>query len=233
MSAPADAATSRWRQPRRGLLAATGFIAVLALVLGIWFGRALMSRVSPEPPAIAGALIEPPIALPDMILTQHTGEPLTTASFQGRWNLLFFGFASCPDVCPTTLQQLKQAMKTLAARNRDRDVTVWLISVDPERDTPKRLAEYVSFFDPAFRGATGSHAELRKLAQPLGVFYQAEPPKDGGDYYQVQHSGAIFVLNPAARLQAVFTHPHDMSPAALAEDFDKVRDYFQQAITRD
>ena len=62
MSAPADAATSRWRQPRRGLLAATGFIAVLALVLGIWFGRALMSRVSPEPPAIAGLLIEPPIA---------------------------------------------------------------------------------------------------------------------------------------------------------------------------
>ena len=93
MSGPADAATSRGWQTRRGLLAAMGFIAVLALVLGIGFGRALMSRFSPESPAIAGVLIEPPIALPDISLTQHTGEPLTTASFQGRWNLLFFGFA--------------------------------------------------------------------------------------------------------------------------------------------
>lgn len=167
MSAPADAATSRWRQPRRGLLAATGFMAVLALVLGIWFGRALMSRVSPEPPAIAGLLIEPPIALPDMILTQHTGEPLTTASFQGRWNLLFFGFASCPDVCPTTLQQLKQAMKTLAARNRD-GTMVWLISGRSRARYAQAIGGVISFFDPAFRGAIGSHAGVAEARPAVG-----------------------------------------------------------------
>lgn len=209
-------------------------IGILALGAGLWLGQTYL-RPTPAKPTIAGIYLEPPIELEPFTLTQASGEPLTLGDFKGRWNVLFFGFTHCPDVCPTTLQKLAVMDRRLAEQGQDDGIAYWFISVDPRRDTPQRLTEYLAAFSPALRGATGPEVELAKLTSKLGVYFKAEPPDDehaehaAHENYMVQHSGAVMVLNPAAEYQAVFTHPDSDTPAVLAADLVELRDYYGRA----
>ena len=151
---------------------------------------------------------------------------MTVNDFKGQWNLLFFGFTHCPDVCPTALQQMNVMDKQLSAQDWTEKVAYWFISVDPQRDTPQRLADYVSFFNPDFRAATGSTAELDKLARKFGVYYNVEPPSDTHDDYRVEHSGAIMILNPQGEYQAVFTDPDSKTPTELVTDLIELVDFW-------
>ncbi|RMG58242.1 MAG: SCO family protein [Gammaproteobacteria bacterium] len=199
---------------KRHHLALLALAGVIALVLGFWAGQLNHD----EPPLEHGTdMRSAPRALPDFRLQDHNGQPFTPERLQGHWNLLFFGYTHCPDVCPTTLAMLRQAMQAYRelGGNPD-DWQVVFVSVDPQRDTLERLREYVRYFDPAFLGVTGDPEQLQRLALGVGVVYgRVENPKDP-DNYLVDHSASIIAIDPQGREAAVFSPPH--VPQALARD---------------
>jgi protein SCO1/2 len=184
-----------------------GAIAVCAAIGGFWLARELHS---PSPALASGTWLPQARQLRDFTLTDESGHPLSLGALKGKPTLVFFGFTHCPDVCPTTLATLAQARKAAQMS----DLRVLLISVDPARDTPEVLERYVHAFDPAFRGATGPQATIDAVAKDFGVAVQkVELP--GGDY-TMDHSAAVFLLDDAARIAAIFTAP--IEAPALAAD---------------
>jgi len=155
--------------------------------------------------------------LPDFVLEGTQGK-VGNAVFSGNWTLVFFGYTYCPDVCPTSLTTLAQLKSQLQAQGVA-PPKVLFISVDGQRDRPDRLAEFVRFFDADFQAAVGSDEALRPLARHLGVFYQRHDKGDGSPY-SVDHSSAIYLVDPQGRLKAVFAWPHDA--ATMAAEYPKI-----------
>jgi protein SCO1/2 len=188
-------------------------VAALAAGVGLWFGNRQFGQT--HRPALASAVLYPqPRELPDFQLTRADGQTLTLADWRGRWNVAYFGYASCPDVCPTTLSVLKQVWKGLDERGlRDR-VRINFISVDPQRDTPEALGKYLAFFSPDFVAATGSDEQLTRLTRALGLLYSRSTGPNGE--VQVDHSGSAVIIDPQGRLVGMFRPP--FSAAAVAAD---------------
>lgn len=133
----------------------------------------------------------------ELNLTDHNGKPRTLADFRGKVVTVFFGFTHCPDVCPTTLAEMAQVMKDLGP---DADkLQVLFVTVDPERDTPQVLKQYVPSFNPSFLGLYGDAAATARTAKEFKVFYQKQPDKNGG--YSVDHSAGTFVFDRQGRLR--------------------------------
>jgi protein SCO1/2 len=194
------------------------FIAVAAAALGAATWLALDARRSPPPP-INGYVLAQPRPLPAVELIDEHAARFATADFVGHWSFLFFGYTYCPDVCPLTLVELASLKRELAATVAAEPAEYYLVSVDPQRDTPERLREYVAYFDPEFRGLTGSQDALQALAQATATVFDVPPGQDA-DHYLVSHSSNVILLNPRGYVHAVFTPPH--TPAQLAADFTKV-----------
>ena len=187
-------------------------LALLVGLLSAAAGISLWQLQRAGPPASLAALVTlpEPRALADFSLADQDGNPFSLERLRGRWSLLFFGFTHCPDVCPSALYDLQQVSETLDASQSDAPPhQVVFISVDPERDTPARLSEYVRYFDPDFIGVTGSLAQLAPLAMQLGVAFHIEPHEPGSTDYSVDHSASILLTNPQGRLLGVFPLPHD------------------------
>ena len=169
-------------------------------------------------PQNATALPEPrPLA--DVRFVDASGREAHLSDFTGGFTLLFFGFTNCPDVCPLTLSLLAQVRADIASRAPRLTPRVLFVSVDPNRDTPERIAAYLNGFDPEFSGATARDAELAPLLQALGV--AVEKHEHGGANYNVVHNSAIYVLDPNAEWIAVSTAPHD--PKVVASDYLRIR----------
>lgn len=198
-------------------------IAVLAVIGGAVLGNKLLSP-PPEPPEISGIYLPQARTLPEFELVHQTGQPLTRQDLTGHWTLVYFGYTYCPDACPLTLAQLNSVDRQLKERQADQGIQYLLISVDPRRDTPERLAEYTQFFNPAFQGATGETEQLAQLAQAVGVFYRVPENPENPDYYLVDHSSTVLVINPDGALQAIFTPPQQ--PDAMSNEFELIRDYY-------
>jgi protein SCO1 len=148
-------------------------------------------------------------------LTDHTGKPRRLDDFRGKAVVLFFGFTHCPDVCPTTLADIAQAIKTLGP-DAER-VQVLMVSVDPERDTQEALAKYVSAFDPRFLGLRGDLAATKKVANEFKIYFEK---RKQGDSYTVDHSGQSYVIDPQGRLRLLVRH--DRIAQDLAADLRTV-----------
>lgn len=133
-------------------------------------------------------------------LTDTSGETVTAEDMDGNIRLMFFGFTSCPDICPTTLQKLARVVRNLPEPVR-KDVKIIFVSVDPERDTPERIGSYVGFFSDSIIGLTGSEENLRELSKRYRTTFGYETPDEGGNY-DVSHSSAVYVFDRdgAARL---------------------------------
>jgi protein SCO1 len=143
-------------------------------------------------------------------LTDHTGKPRRLEDFRGKAVVLFFGFTHCPDVCPTTLADIAQAIKELGP-DADR-VQVLLVTVDPERDTPESLGKYVSAFDPRFLGLRGDLDATKKVAAEFKIYF--EKAKTGASY-TVNHSTQSYVIDPRGRLRLLVRHDRiaqDLAP---------------------
>ncbi|MGE5731455.1 MAG: SCO family protein [Gemmatimonas sp.] len=195
--------------------------ATAAAVVGGVVGRQYW-RAAP-PPTIGGYVLPQPKALPPIALVDEQGRPFRPVDFEGHWSFLYFGYTYCPDVCPLTLVELAALKKRLAEQLPGTPTDYYLVSVDPARDTPERLRDYVAYFDPSFHGLTGSVADLKRLAELTGsVFFVPEGQSD--DAYLVSHSSNIALLGPDGQLFAVFTSPHE--PAQLAADFGRVAAYY-------
>jgi protein SCO1 len=145
-------------------------------------------------------------------LEDTSGRVRHLADFRGKAVVLFFGFTHCPDVCPTTLADLAGVMKALGA-DADR-VQVLFVTVDPERDTPQDLDQYVHAFDPRFIALRGDPAATARVAKEFKIYYEK---RKQGDTYTVDHSAQSYVIDPAGRLRLLVRHdrlaedlPHDL-----------------------
>lgn len=139
----------------------------------------------------------------DFELTDHTGQRRSLADYRGKVVALFFGFAQCPDICPTTLSDLAQVKQQLGA---DGDkLQVLFITLDPQRDTQEILASFVPAFDPSFVALRGTQAEIDKVTKDFKVFAQKVPGKDGGAY-TIDHTAATYVYDPQGRLRLFVRH---------------------------
>jgi len=134
-------------------------------------------------------------------LVDHTGKLRRLEDFRGKAVVLFFGFTHCPDICPTTLADISQAIKQLGP-DADR-VQVLLVSVDPERDTQESLAKYVTAFDPRFLGLRGDLAATKKVAGEFKIYFEKRKQGDG---YTVDHSAQSYVIDPQGRLRLLVRH---------------------------
>lgn len=137
----------------------------------------------------------------DLEAIDEDGEVFLFEDFKGKVSLVFFGFTRCPDVCPTTLLQLSQLKAALTAEEAEQ-LQVYLITVDPERDTPIRLREYLSYFDPGFKALTGTEEQVATMAKSFNVFYNKVPTAAG--QYTMEHSTYVFVLDNDAKSVLLF-----------------------------
>jgi len=139
----------------------------------------------------------------ELRLTDHAGRVRTLADFKGKVTVVFFGFTRCPDVCPTTLAELKLVKEKLG-KDGER-LQVLFVTVDPERDSPELLAKYVPAFDPSFLGLYGDADATARTAKEFKVFYQ-KVPGSSPDNYSVDHTAASYVYDPQGRLRLLVKH---------------------------
>jgi protein SCO1/2 len=183
-------------------------VAIVAVAAGMLLSRALLDRAS-APTLARATLLDPPRPLPPMAFVDQDGQPFGVAQLRGHWSILFFGFTFCPDICPTTLALLAQVEKQLADLPPEQRPHVVLVSVDARRDTPERLAQYVKSFSPTFTGITaGDQAAVEAFATQLGAPVAISPLP--GDNYTVDHSAAIFVIDPNGAWRALSSPPHEV-----------------------
>jgi protein SCO1 len=179
-------------------------VAALAAGAGMWLGGHFF--LAPPSAKFENAVLYPqPHTVPEFHLTQGGGQPLSLADWRGHWSVVYFGYSNCPDVCPTTLATFKQTWKDLGQRNLAAHVRFDFISVDPERDTPEHLRQYVAFFSPDFIAATGSDQELTLLTRALGLIYSRTTAANGN--IEVDHSGSAVIIDPQGRLIGMFRPP--------------------------
>jgi protein SCO1 len=192
-----------------GIVGAAGLAAAL-----LWQQRARQPLV-----LATGTFLTPGRELPDFSLIDHHGRNFARDNLRGHWSLLFFGFTNCPDLCPTTLTLLAAMEKSMLAAADPVRPSVVFVSVDTARDTPAQLARYIPNFDPDFIGVTGrDQASIEALTARMGVAASIQLQPDGS--YSVDHSAAIFVVNPAGQLTAILTGPFTVD--TLRNDFRRM-----------
>jgi protein SCO1/2 len=202
-----DRRSSRWSRRIAISLAVIG-----ALVLAGWMG---LRWITPHP--YSGTVMQAPTAAPSMDgLVLSDGTPLDIADFEGELLLVYFGYTSCPDVCPTTLSQVAAARRRLGGE-ADR-VRLLMISIDPERDSLDVLGDYVTSFDPSFLAATGDLPDVERVAAQYGIFFAKG--EELGDGYAVDHTATLMGIDPEGHLRIIW--PAQLDVERLAADFDEL-----------
>jgi protein SCO1/2 len=196
-------------------------VALVCIFAVAGVAASLLWRHAPANVELAtGTLLTPSRELKDFSLIDQQGRPFGVANLRGHWSLMFFGYTNCPDFCPTTLATLAAMEKRLRAAKAALIPQVIFVSVDAKRDTPTQLAKYVPYFDPGFIGLTAvDQPSIEALAKNLGVAVVIQPAAADGNY-TVDHSGAIFVLDPGGRITAILTGPFNVT--ALQGDFQRI-----------
>lgn len=145
-------------------------------------------------------VFDDPIPIQNLDLQSNQGS-FTRQDLLGKWSFIFFGYTHCPDVCPTTLTLLQQVNHGL--QDYPEKVQMIFITLDPARDTVRKIGEYVAYFNKHFIGLSGGQPEIDKLVKTLGVLYEKElPQKDG---YAINHTASVFIVNPKAQVQALLS----------------------------
>ena len=169
------------------------------------------STASADPPALKAGVFDPPRSAPDFSLSGSDGRELRMSHYRGRVVLLAFGFTSCTEVCPTTLNTLALARRKLGPAAGD--VQVIYITVDPQRDVPSRMAKYLHAFDPTFVGGSGTEEQLAAVRKSYGI---SAEKKIVGDDYTYAHSSFTYLIDRGGRIRALMPYGH--SPDDYASD---------------
>ena len=203
----------------RSTLIVLAIAAAFAGLLAGWHFHQRPAPVNKGPELQSMQRFETPRAVPPFQLTRHDGQPLDNAALKGHWTLVFLGFTHCPDVCPTTLAQLKTAQQQWASIPTAQRPRVLFVSADPERDTPKITGRYAHAYHPDTLAATGTQPQLEAFARGLSLVFMKNPPEDPSrpDRYSVDHSAALAVIDPEGRMAGVIQPP--LEPAKIARDF--------------
>lgn len=152
-------------------------------------------------------IYDAPRKLEAITLIDERARDFDGSEFAGSWNLVFFGYTYCPDICPATMAILKQAVDKLRDRGVD-SVQVYLLSVDPARDTPEQLASYVGFFDSEFHGLTGEFLNVHRFATQLNAAFRKVPDEEGS--YLMDHSAHIGIIGPQGLSRGALKAPHNI-----------------------
>lgn len=189
-------------------------LCLATIGIGAWFG---INQKQTAPFEISGFAFPEPSPLNGINLTNHDNNPLTEDSFKGSWTFIYVGYTFCPDACPMAMTVLNQLHGLLEKKNSN--VSMMLVSVDPDRDTPEKLKNYVGHFNSSFSAATGSPDNIKVFANQVRSVYVL--PQDRSDpNYIVDHSSSIILIDPNASVHAIFTPPQKASD--LASDFEKI-----------
>jgi protein SCO1/2 len=204
----------------------TVFVGMTALGLGIGFYIA--SYHQPTKPDVQGLLWPDPKQLRAFATIDHNGRVFSIDRLQGKWSFLFFGFTHCPDVCPLTLAVLNDFYNRIQGTELARGTQIIFVTVDPERDTSERVRDYVGYFNPAFIGLGGNMDQIISLSSQLGVFFMhGEKTGDGG--YSVDHTAAVFLIDPLGRVVAVFSAPHQVD--SFRDRYTIIRKFIEKQST--
>lgn len=177
--------------------------AITGLAAGVYFFR---------PHTFHGTVIQSPEPSHDFTLTSANGD-VSLSDFRGKVVLIYFGYTFCPDVCPGTLGNVAQALRDMGTKAED--VQLIMVSLDPERDTPEKLAEYMGHFHPSFIGITGTKEELDKVASLYGIYYQKNEGSNATGYL-IDHTATLLVLDREGYLKLVF--PYGVTAQDIADD---------------
>lgn len=151
---------------------------------------------------------------PGFELDDHKGSKTRLADLEGNYILLTFGYTHCPDVCPTTLSELNKTVKQLGSKKEN--VRVVFITVDPERDTQKRLKEYIPFFNKNFLGLTGNENTISKVAESYSIFYEKEFSTSRAKYF-IDHTPSVFLIDKGGKLSLIYPY-NRIDPDLIAKD---------------
>ncbi len=204
----------------RGSIGTTVALCLLfiAIVLGMFYYSVTRTPVlTPEQLAQQGVVVWPqPRELRPFELQRATGGAIGNADLLGQWSVLFFGFTNCPDICPVTLSELAQARRLLAERTPElvNAVQGYMVTVDPERDTPAVLARYVDAFGADFQGVHGAQADVAAFAQDVNVAFAKMPSET--EPYTIDHTGNLVILNPKGHYHGFIKLPHKADTIASA-----------------
>lgn len=201
-------------------------LAIAAVIAGVFAGFKVFNtqRADNCPPTEAFQCFATPRPLPDFSLQRHDGSTLTLDSLKGHWTLVFIGFTHCPDVCPTTLAELRQAQKQWQALPEATRPRVLFVSVDPERDTPEHTGRYAHAFHADTLAATGELPALERFARSLSLVFMKQSPDNAErpEIYAVDHSASLAVINPQMQMAGVIQpdpRSHSFEPDKIARDF--------------
>lgn len=225
---------------KNGLLSKKNLAILLAISVVVSLSVAVFTGWRPgketivKPPAeIEDYLFWQAKDLADFELKGADNKKLGLNELKGKWSFVFFGYTQCPDVCPLTMGILGQAFK-LIEKNPDayQDIQGVFISVDPKRDTPELLKDYVSYFSNKFTGVTGDSAQLDAFSRQMSALYTIHPKEPGkpGDAYQVTHNSTVFLVDPQGRLYGRFPPPQ--LPQEIAEVFLKIRTFYNEGARK-
>ncbi|MCK4675183.1 MAG: SCO family protein [Gammaproteobacteria bacterium] len=202
-----------------------GTIVIFGIFLLVMAATYILTKPPERPAELEGVLRPGFKLLQPFKLTDHNNTVFDEKRLQGKWSFVFFGYTSCPDVCPATLFVLNSVHGLLLDESGGStdDMQVVFVSVDPARDTVNKLADYVTYFNKDFIGTTADKTEIEKLARQFGAGYIFEEETSAG-VYNVSHTSAIFLIDPTGRLVASFSQPHQ--PATIISLYKKIRTYF-------
>ena len=191
-----------------------GIVAAIALAGGLFAALTISPPGADQPTYLSQY---PQVrALPDFVLHDANNQPFSNAQLVGHWSLIFVGYTYCPDVCPTTMAELNRIYPQLEALSDKTPVQVVFMSVDPKRDTPERLHEYIQFFNPDFIAISGEHKQLFPLVRAMGMMYSINEGSDDNNYL-VDHSASVVLVNPQAQVVGRFKPQVAAGQVALSD----------------
>ncbi len=208
----------------------TGKALIVWLVIALLLAGGIIAmqlQQPPPPPQLQQSTWLPtPQPLTEFSLIDHNGAPFDLARFKGQWSLVFFGYTHCPDICPTTMNDLNSMIRVLNADYPQvTSPVVIFVSVDPERDTPERLHSYAPYFNEAFLGVSGESQAVTDFSKQLHAYFRYVKNSPDSQDYIVDHSAGINLIDPAGRLHALFTPP--LKPREIAHDYAAIIEYYE------
>ncbi|MCF6210721.1 MAG: SCO family protein [Gammaproteobacteria bacterium] len=174
----------------------------------------LLSTLRPEP-----------LPLERLSLTDQHGQAFTLDRLKDKWSFVFFGYTSCPDVCPTTLTEMVNIADMLAEEKKNDNIQFIFVTVDPERDTVELLKNYMGYFSPTFIGLTGRQSDIDALTQQLNIL-TIRKPSESPDSYQINHASSIMLIDPKRRWFGSFSPP--INDERIVKQFNLLRDYYEE-----
>jgi len=197
-----------------------GLIAIAAMVIGV----VSFKTITKLPPPEHALYYQESRVIKPFELMDHHGQAFTKEQLNDKWSLVFFGYTSCPDICPTTLQNLNfiyDDLKEIAQNSQ-----VLLVSVDPQHDSQERLAQYIAYFNSEFIALRAGHEVLFPFARNMGLMYAISGEEDN---YSVDHSASLVLINPVGKIAAIFK-PEQAVGEVPSIDSDKLLSDYQKIV---